>query len=70
MTNEPTATERLLAEYGSRQVNRVIEEDNWASETIFDIAAGDKTEWTPVEWAALLCDLERCKLKVKDWMEV
>lgn len=66
---EQTPKERLLAEYGHRQVNRVLEEDNWASELICDIAAGDKTHWTPVEWAAVLCDLERCKLKVKDWCD-
>lgn len=69
MTTEPTPIEHLLSQYGHRQVNRVIEEDNWAAELIFDIAAGDKTHWTPIEWAAVLSDLERCKLKVSDWVE-
>lgn len=69
MVSEPTPRDRLLLQYGNRQVNRVIEEDNWAAELIFDIAAGDKTFWTPLEWAAVLSDLERCKLKVSEWVE-
>jgi hypothetical protein len=69
MNSEQTPKQRLVAEFGHRQVNRVIELDNWAAEVIFDIAAGDKTKWTPIEWAAVICDLERCKLKVIDWVE-
>ena len=68
MVTEQT-TEDLRDEVGHHLVRRVIERDDWASEAIFDIAAGDKKEWTPIEWAAVLCDLERCKLKVNEWLE-
>jgi hypothetical protein len=65
-----TDNEQILRdEYGNRLVRRVIEHDDWAAEVILDIAAGTKTQWTPAEWANLLCDLERCQLKVIDWLE-
>jgi hypothetical protein len=62
--------QRLRDEFGKRLVRRVIEQDDWAAEAILDIAAGSKTQWTPAEWANLLCDLERCRLKVNDWLDV
>ena len=68
MIEERTTRDRLLDEVGNVLVRRVIERDDWATEAVFDIAAGDKTEWTPIEWAAVISDLERCKLKVKDWL--
>ena len=61
--------QRLIEECGQRLIRRVIEQDDWAAEAIFDIAAGDKVNWTPIEWAAVLCDLERSPLKVNDWIE-
>lgn len=60
---------RLREEVGHLLVRRVIERDDWTAESIFDIAAGTKTNWSPIEWAALLCDLERCQLKVSDWLD-
>lgn len=61
--------QRLDEEFGNVMVRRVIERDDWAAEAIFDIAAGDKTDWSPLEWAAVICDLERCKLKISDWLK-
>ena len=61
--------DKLKDEVGNLLVRRVIERDDWAAEAIFDIAAGDKQTWTPIEWAAVICDLERCKLRVSDWLE-
>jgi len=71
MTKEITTKQirhRLKDEVGNILVRRVIKRNDWAAEAIFDIAAGDKKEWTPIEWAAVLCDLERCRLKVDDWL--
>jgi len=68
MTSEQSI-QRLEEEFGQVMVRRVIERDDWASEAIFDVAAGDKTNWSPLEWAAVICDLERCKLKVTDWLK-
>ena len=61
--------DRLRAEVGHRLVRRVIMEDGWAADAIFDIAAGDKKEWTLLEWNAVLCDLEKCQLNVNDWLD-
>jgi hypothetical protein len=65
----PTTKERLEEEVGHILVRRVIVNDGWAADAIFDIAAGDKKEWTPIEWAAVLSDLEKCQLKVRDWLQ-
>ena len=67
---EQTPVERLIEQYGHRLVRRVVADEGWAAEVIFDIAAGDKKNWTPLEWAAVLSDLERCQLKVKQWVEL
>ncbi|KKL93767.1 hypothetical protein LCGC14_1871370 [marine sediment metagenome] len=70
MNNEANQIKhRLEDEFGNILVRRVIKRNDWAAEAIFDIAAGDKKEWTPIEWAAVLCDLERCQLKVTDWLD-
>ena len=69
MVMEQTIEDRLRDEVGHILIRRVIERDDWVSEAIFDIAAGDKKHWSPIEWAAVLCDLERCKLKVADWLQ-
>ncbi len=69
-TREQTIDERLISAVGSLRVSRVVKRDDWAAEAIFNIAAGDKIEWTPLEWQAVLLDLENCKLKVSDWLEV
>ena len=61
--------DKLITECGQRLIRRVIEQDDLAAEALFDIAAGDKENWTPIEWAGVLCDLERSPLKVKDWVE-
>ncbi len=60
---------RLKDDVGNILVRRVIKRNDWAAEAIFDIAASDKKEWTPIEWAAVLCDLKRCQLKVTDWLD-
>lgn len=69
MYGQVTIRDRLKAEVGHLLVRRVIMKDGWAAEAIFDIAAGDKKEWTPMEWTAVLCDLENCQLKVCDWLD-
>lgn len=60
---------KLKDEVGHLLVRRVIERDDWTAEAIFNIAAGDKTNWTPIEWATVTCDLERSRLRVSDWLK-
>jgi len=69
MVMEQNIEDRLRDEVGHLLVRRVIERGDWTSEAIFDIAAGDKKNWIPIEWAAVLSDLERCKLKVNEWLK-
>ena len=61
--------QKLIEEYGNRMIRRVLEQDDWASEAICEIAAGDRKQWTPIEWQAVLSDLERSPLKVKEWVD-
>ncbi len=68
--NERTIEERLINAVGNLRVSRVVQRNDWTTEAIFDIAAGDQTEWTPLEWQAVLSDLDNCKLKVADWVKV
>lgn len=70
ITKTQTNKERLIDEVGNILVSRVIERNDWISETIFDIAAGDKKQWTLSEWNAVLADLQCCKLKVSQWLQV
>lgn len=70
MANELTIEQRLVDAVGNHRVSRVVKREDWTSEAIFNIAAGDQTEWTPLEWQAVLSDLDNCKLKVADWIKV
>ena len=57
-----------LSSYGHLLVRRAIERDDWVSESIFNLAAGDQAHWTPEEWAPILTDLETCDDKLADWL--
>jgi hypothetical protein len=57
-----------LADHGNLLVRRAILRDDWVSDRIFDLAAGDQTEWTLEEWATLEMELAQCNLKIKDWL--
>ena len=61
--------DELKNEVGHLLVRRVIERDDWTSEAIFNIAAGDKPTWTPEEWATLTHDLKKSQLRVSKWLE-
>lgn len=62
------AIERLQDEYGRLLIRRVLLKDDWASDVIFDVAAGNKTEWTPEEWDSLIAELEQSNERVNDWL--
>ncbi len=55
---------------GHLLVRRAISRDDAISEAICDIAAGDRIHWTPDDWDAVLADLDACKLRVNDWLDL
>ena len=56
-----------LAEYGHLLVRRAILRDDWVTEAIFDLAANGRTEWTLVEWDAVVAKIEESTLTVAEW---
>jgi hypothetical protein len=57
-----------LASYGHLLVRRAILRDDWISEAILELAAGDKLEWTVPEWDTLTAELAGCDLTIEDWL--
>ena len=60
--------ERLRKEFGSVLVRRAIQQDGWAANAIWDIAADNRIEWTPQDWQKVISDLDNCQLKISDWL--
>jgi len=61
---------RLRREAGHLLVRRAIFRDDWVASLIFDLAAGDKENWTTREWNQILRDLKACRLRVTDWLDL
>jgi hypothetical protein len=59
---------RDLNEHGRLLVRRAVHRDDWISEALLDIAAGDQTEWTTQEWDALLTELDACDMTIAEWL--
>ena len=55
---------------GHLLVSRAVDRNDGISDALLDIAAGDQTEWTLTSWRALLRDLRRSRLKVRDWLDL
>ena len=69
MTTTSESVDRLRNEHGRKLIRRVLLNDDWASEVIFDVAAGDRLSWTPQDWDAIVADLEQCDQTVNNWLE-
>ena len=57
-----------LSAYGSLLVRRAVLRDDWISDTILDLAAEGRTEWTSKDWDTLLAELKTSTLTVADWL--
>ena len=55
---------------GNLLVSRLVERDDWISQGVFDIAAGNRTNWTPQDWRTLLNDLRASRVKLTDWLDL
>jgi len=61
---------RLRDEAGKLLVRRAIERNDWIAETICDIAAGDRADWSTLDWAKVLQGLKQTELRVADWLDL
>ncbi len=62
--------ERLRDEVGHLLVRRVVDRDDWVSDAVLDIAAGNRKSWTYSDWHMLLVDLRRTPGKLADWLDL
>ena len=58
-----------LAEHGRLLVRRVAQREDETGEALFTLAAGDRTNWTPTEWQALLADLDADDRTVRQYLQ-
>lgn len=61
---------RLRDEAGGLLVRRAVDRDDWISDALLDVAAGDRRNWTLRDWKALLRDLRRTPGRVSDWLDL
>jgi len=69
-TFEDNPVDKLRRECGQLLVHRAIDRDDWISQGILDIAAGNKTNWTPQQWDVLLTDMHASRIRVSDWLDL
>jgi len=62
--------DRLRESAGHLLTARAVNRDDWISEAVLDIAAGNRTHWTPQQWRTLLRDLRRSPGKLGDWLDL
>jgi len=62
--------DRLRDEVGHLLVRRAVERDDWVSEALCDVAAGDRTDWSTQDWGTLLTGLRQTQLRVADWLDL
>ncbi len=65
-----TNVNRLRDTAGHLLISRVVNRDDWVSQSVFDIAAGDRKSWTVTDWDELLADLDACQLCLSDWLDL
>ena len=57
-----------LSEHGRLLVRRAVTRDDWITDALLDLAAGDQTEWTPGEWMDLLMELESSDMTIEEFL--
>ena len=62
--------DRLRDSAGHLLVRRVIDRDDWTSDALCDLAAGDRVQWTPQDWRTLLRDLRKTPGTLNDWLDL
>ena len=68
-TDSAETVQMLLDEVGHRKVSAIARGgDSAYADALYDIAAGDETEFTLEDWQAVLDDLDASKLTVRAWL--
>ncbi len=62
--------DQLRDDAGRLLVRRAINRDDWISDAILDIAAGDREDWSTEDWNTLLSELQTCRLRLADWLDL
>lgn len=71
MIHEPeqqTPAERLR-EHGRLLVRRAVTRDDWISDAILDLAAGEKDHWSLEEWETLLSEILGSDMTIDEWLD-
>lgn len=67
MNTHPSPAD-ILAAYGHLIVRRAVLREDDISQALFDLAAGDRIQWTLEDWQPILADLLNCNDKIEDWI--
>lgn len=57
-----------ITAYGHLIVRRAVQRDDWISDTIFELAAQGRSDWSQQDWDTLLAELDSCNDKLADWL--
>lgn len=71
MIGRPTDSnplDRLRDEAGGLLVRRAVDRGDWITETLLDVAAGNRRHWTLKAWKRLLRDLRHSDVRIRDWL--
>ncbi len=64
-----TQRDSPLQAYMRRRVSWLAQQESLAADELFRLAAGVQRDWTPKEWAAVLAGLDKCRMRVAEWLE-
>lgn len=59
----------VLESVAKRKVRAVVRTDSPASQAVFDLTAGSRTDWTSADWKVLLVELDSCEDTVSECIE-
>jgi hypothetical protein len=65
---ERTPAERLR-DHGRLLVRRAVKREDWITDALLDLAAGDQQQWTPQERFDLLMDMEASDMTIDEWLD-
>ena len=70
MIGQQTRTQAdRLHDHGRLLVRRAVKRDDWIAEALYDLAAGDKSEWTPQEWFDLQMEMECSDMTIREFLD-
>lgn len=58
-----------LRDHGRLLVRRAVFRDDWITDALLDLAAGDQHEWTPQEWDTLLAEVSGSDMTIDEFLD-